>query len=267
MEQRRDATRRNRNIGTAKQGHGQDNELVIPESRHTLKIFWADLTSYHVVERRVKGKFITILVERTRVDCVHACTVDDLVFLLSHLPEADLAHFNLIILRQPKRKEAILSSCWGRAVFWVSVDKYEGPAIILEAQSLAKPLRWAKSLSPDRQHELERLKQDGHKVEADKRYHIITPTLEAIRATQLYRTLLHEIGHHIDYERTECEQWDQKTSLEKETFAHQHADKRRRELAEKGVIPFPRILSLGSLRSEGLALEDFQPLDEKQNVR
>ncbi|MBO0724602.1 MAG: hypothetical protein J2P52_03300 [Blastocatellia bacterium] len=30
MNQGRDATRRNRNIGTAKQGLGQDNRLVIP---------------------------------------------------------------------------------------------------------------------------------------------------------------------------------------------------------------------------------------------
>jgi hypothetical protein len=260
MTQGREPTRRNRNIGTAKQGHGQNNDLVIPGSWHSPTVFWENLTHYKAIERLIHGKSITIIVEKTRTDSFHACTVDDFWFLLAHLPKEDVENFNLIILRQPKRKEALLSGVWGRAVFWAEIGDREGPAIFLEAQCFSKPLRWSKSLSPDRQQELEKLKQDGHDIVTDKRQHLITSTIASVRATQLYRTLLHEMGHHIDYRRTNSDKWDQKTSLDKEIFAHQHADKRRQELIERGVIPFYRILDLGSLRSEGLALEDFWPV-------
>jgi hypothetical protein len=36
-------TRRNRNIGTAKSGHGLDNSLVIPSPRYESWVFWQNL--------------------------------------------------------------------------------------------------------------------------------------------------------------------------------------------------------------------------------
>lgn len=257
MNSQRNPIRRNRNIGTAKSGHDKDNSLVIAESRHKGTIFWANLTEYRVIERIIKGKGFKFIVEQTRAEYLHACTVDDLIYLLSQLPAEELADFNLIVLRQPKRKEEILASVWGRAVFWVEIGKHEGPAILLEAFDPSKPIRWSRSLTPDDRQELERLREDGHQVTTNSRAHIVRPTLETIRATQLYRTLLHEIGHHVDYRRSGCDAWDAKSSLDKEKFAHHFADLKRQQLIEQGVIPFPRIFDPGSLKSEGLTLSDF----------
>jgi hypothetical protein len=258
MRPGRSPARRSRNIGTAKQGHGSDNKLVIPGSIHgPLKFFWESLSSYQAVSRLIGGKQFTILVEKTRKDTCHACTVDDIAFLLGDLPHEDLRHFDLIVLRQPKRKEEILSSVWGRAAFSVEIGKHCGPAVMLEANAISKPLRWSKSLRPDYQAELERLKQDGHEVKTARSSHVITLSLDAVRSTQLYRTLLHEIGHHIDYRRTGDEAWDRKTSLEKESFAHGYADSMRQKLISQRVVPFERILDVKSLKRDGLSVDDF----------
>ena len=53
-----DATRRNRNIGTAKQGLGQDNQLVIPWCG--LKLYYENLTEYKVALRFDLGLFLLI---------------------------------------------------------------------------------------------------------------------------------------------------------------------------------------------------------------
>src|SRR5262249_2359915 len=147
----------------------------------------------------------------------------DISYLLRFVPPADLEELDFIVLRQPKRKEEVLNAAWGRWVPSVDIDKYEGSAIFLEATPLSPPLRWSKSLSPDRQIELERLRDDGHKIIATKRKYEISLSLESVRATQLYRTLLHEIGHHVDF-FNDCDAFANKPSSEKERFAHRYAD-------------------------------------------
>ena len=153
------STRRNRNIGTAKQGYGQDNRMVIP--RRSSPFFYEDLTDYSEVVTKAHCWEFRFIVEHTRPNCVHACTVDDLVEMLHLLPANDLAGINLVVLRQPKRKEELLQSCWGRLSFDARVGPYAGSAIFLESVDLADPIRWNKSLSPNNARELERLREDG----------------------------------------------------------------------------------------------------------
>ena len=256
-------TRRSRNIGTAKQGHGQDNRLVVPESRHSLRIYWADLKEYSVVIRTINFHTLHIIVEKTRDDACHACTVDDITSFLWHIPPADLAAVELIVLRQPTRKQTTLESVWGRAVFCVEIGAHIGPAVMLEAMTPDKPFRWSKSLAPDEQRELERLREDGHNISETRHNYVITPSLEAIRATQLYRTLPHEIGHQVDYRAYPYDDdgntaWDNKPSADKEAFAHRYADTLRRELKKQGIIPFPRQLNPETIALAGLNVSDFQ---------
>jgi hypothetical protein len=71
--------------------------------------------------------------------------------------------------------------------------------------------------------------------------------------------LLHEIGHHVDYTHNPDE-FDRKLSIEKETFAHKYADKRRAELEKRKEIPFERILSAKRLKEDKLRLSDFMAI-------
>ncbi len=267
--------RRNRNIGTAKSGYGQDNRLVIPTSWGDLNVFWGRVKKYRAVTRSVHGRDFSILVETTRSRCVHACTVDDLFHVLPFIPVRDLSGIDFIVLRQPKRKEEILASCWGRLAYRVEIDEYAGPTIVLEAVDHARPLRWSKSLSPDDSTELERLREDGHRVNSTKRGYAVELTVDSVRSTQLFRTLFHEVGHWVDYLETVerpvsnapdpseaylsySKRYDSKPKVEKESFAHRYAAQLRQELVKQKHIPFPRKLDLRSMRRDGLSEDDFR---------
>ena len=264
-------TRRNRNLGTAQSEHGQNNRMAIPHSYHDPRaVYWQRLTSYKVTRRQVNSLEITFLVEKTRADCVHACTIDDLVQMLLQVPGKDLRGIELIVLRRPRLKESLLSSVWGRLAYFACFGKYEGPSIILEAQDVRKPRRWNKSLTPDWAAELERLRADGHRITEDKRQYVIESTIDSARATQLYRTLTHEIGHWVDYLSSVEEpsdqghdysslwdRYDRKPSVDKESFAHQYADRLKCKLIAARVIPFERILDEQNLAKAGLRSDDF----------
>ncbi len=263
MNTGRNATRRNRNIGTAKQGHGQNNGFEIPTHNHSdgIVFHFEDLKNYRSVERLINSYPITFLVEETRDDCVHACTIDDITLVLQNVPIADLNGISLIVLRQPKRKEEIINPAWGRYVQYAVIDDFYGSAIFLEAVESSEPIRWSKSLSPDLQIELERLKADGHLVTTTKRHHLVLANLASVRSTQLYRTLLHELGHHVDRKRSE-EAFDAKPSKEKEVFAHRYADELRGTLNRKGILPFKRIIDIESLEADKLRIADFGTIEQ-----
>jgi hypothetical protein len=252
-------TRRNRNIGTSKSGHGQDNRLVISICDPDAVYHYESLKNYRAISRDIHRRPITFVVEETRADSYHACTVDDIAHLLQYIAPTDLEGIELIVLRQPKRKEEILNPLWGRVGFYVEIGKHRGRAIFIEAISLTKPMRWSKSLIPDFEIELERLREDGHEITTTKRHHIVSSSLESVRATQLYRTLLHELGHHIDYSRNP-DAFSRKVPHEKEAFAHRYADRIRDELAKEKVIPFERIVDATRIETEGLRMSDFTPI-------
>ncbi len=254
MKRGLDATRRNRNIGTAKRGLGQDNRLVIPWCG--LKLYYENLTEYKVVLRSVHSRPFPFIVERARSDSCHACTIDDIASVLQHAPFSDFFGIDFIVLRQPKRKEEIINPVWGRIAYFAEIGAYQGRAIFLEALNPSKPIHWPKSLTPDRQEELERLRADGHEIVTTRHGHRINVSLESIRATQLYRTLLHEIGHSVDNDRAPAA-FDRKSPLEKETFAHQYADKLRESLVRFGVIPFARMFDKKTIARDGLSVSDF----------
>jgi hypothetical protein len=256
MKAGHNATRRNRNIGTSKSGHGQNNRLAISICDPDAVYHYESLKSYRAIRRHIHHKPLTFVVEKTRADSYHACTVDDIAHLLQYIAPNDLEGIELIVLRQPKRKEEILNPLWGRVGFYVEIGKHRGRAIFIEAINLTKPMRWSKSLIPDFEIELERLRKDGHDIVTTKRHHIVSSTLESVRATQLYQTLLHELGHHIDYSRNP-DAFDRKIPHEKEAFAHRYADKVREELAKQKVIPFERILDSKSMETDGLRMSDF----------
>lgn len=192
-------TRRNRNIGTAKQGYGQDNELVVPCPAVEMKSFFERLSEYKTVTKEIKGHIFKFIVETTRKNSFHACTIEDIEQILIQIPKEDYGDLELIILRQPTRKEENLNSVWGRLIYSYEFENDYSPAVIIEAVDLDRTFKWSKKLSVDSQKELERLKEDGHKIKMGKRFYEAEYELKNIRATQLYRTLLHEFGHYVHY--------------------------------------------------------------------
>lgn len=258
--------RRNRNIGTAARGHGQDNQLVIPQRWSDERVFWEKLNDPVAVH----AGDLVVLVEPVLAGYMHACTPDDVLAVLREVPE-DLGDLRTVALRQPTRKQAVLRPVWGRLAYYAEIGPHRGPTVFLEAQEVGRVVRESTSMSVEDQREFDRLIADGHRPVRDARAFRYELTLKATRATQLYRTLLHEVGHQVDYMRSvEAPQTElgrdadfaesdaivnrywAKSSREKEAFAHRFADELGERLRHSGVFPFQRLADPGRLRSQGL---------------
>jgi hypothetical protein len=256
--------RRNKNIGTSKQGQGQNNKLTIPESSGILKSYYERLVDYQKTKREINGHAFLFVIEQTRENSKHACSIDDIATIIENIPQKNYGDLKLIVLRQPKRKEETLVPTWGRLIYSYEFENEYYPAIILEAVDFTKQFKWSSKLSIDSQKELERLKEDGHQIEYDGRNFVAEYKIENVRNTQLYRTLPHEFGHYaqfLDYvereylefiENSDFENVDSKFEgfdkrkedyfkiplAEKEKFANKYADKLKADLTSKKIIPF-----------------------------
>lgn len=250
-------TRRNRNIGTFKQGFKRQNRFDIPcYYIREGKFFHEKLTKYKKIGRQINGQLFTFIVEKTKKGWFHSCTIEDLEMILQHIPSTYYQNLRTIVLRQPKRTETIFSPVWGRLVFYYDFEDELFPAIILESVKNGSKFRWSRKADIDRQKELERLRNDDFEIIETKRSFEIDLTLEKVRNTQLYRTLLHEIGHYVQFCEDE-EKFNHLPTAEKEVFAHNFADKLKLELEQKGLIPFPRQFFLHRFEQNGLDINDF----------
>jgi hypothetical protein len=71
----RNPVRRNRNIGTAKQGFGQNNKLEISDSYRIVKEFYERLESYKKYKRTINGHNFLFIIEQPRKTSQHACSI------------------------------------------------------------------------------------------------------------------------------------------------------------------------------------------------
>jgi hypothetical protein len=123
--------------------------------------------------------------------------------------------------------------------------------ILLEAIDEGLRVDWSSSLDPEDQAELDRLRADGHAVDREGPRYTVSVTAPSARNTQLYRTLLHEIGHWFDWlEKVEApahrgevyndlaDFYFARPAAEREAFAHRYAEKIYRQLVQLGSIPF-----------------------------
>jgi hypothetical protein len=255
--------RRNRNIGTAKQGRGRTNTMTIPAVCHCERIWWENLGPHVVSDQSVGLHKITFIVEQTREGCVHACTVEDICRILSLIPASDMESLDTVVMRQPTRKQEAVNPAWGRLAYSTDLGRpgrktsRTGPALFLEAKDPTQVWKWNRKLCSDDSLELDRLRTDGHRVEDTGKRFVFHSNLESIRATQLYRTLPHEVGHWVDWleyvvrpARNDSglyevlsDRYFARPQREREQFAHQYADKLRKRLAAEGKIPFQPIRS------------------------
>ncbi|MCP4751133.1 MAG: hypothetical protein GY866_09580, partial [Proteobacteria bacterium] len=259
----------NRNVGTAKQGHGQDNELTIPNGcnwNYDWKAHWEKLSDYRVFRKEIGASRPAFVVEKPADGFYFALTPWDVIRFLNLLDEDLWNEVELFIWRNQFRKERILSGAWGRIAYWANIDsRLEGAAIFFHSQRKTFDTRWNKNLKPEDAKELERYREAGIKVFNEKRQLKLVSSPETDRCIQLYYTLPHELGHLDDYSKhwnwldegaefgrdddalEEGERridkgtphYDQKPDQEKEVYAHRFSDHLREKLKLNGRIPFP----------------------------
>ncbi|MGJ8654416.1 MAG: hypothetical protein ACSHX8_14240 [Opitutaceae bacterium] len=265
MNNGRNPTRRNRNIGTAKQGHGQNNKLTIPQPWDTDLSFYERIDSPKKQEIAIQGTKVTVITEALKKGYFYSCTSSDVQRILNHLPKDDLEDFEYIIFRQPKKKESILSAVWGRLIYSFEFEGAYGPAIIIEATPKWKTYTYPKKQSVEDALEFELLKKDGMVFKESKRDFVADIDESVIRSVQLYRTLLHEVGHYVHYldvvqrPEKEDEEIDEREARidtyfkvpkpEKESFANRYAVEMKLRLTKRGVIPFDKIEDIQSIQA------------------
>jgi len=249
-------TRRNRNIGTTRQGHGQDNRLVVPNPGRLVSPI-ERIGEHAAGQWRVGSREIRFVVGNLRENWQHPCTIGDVIRLLERIPESDWAGIGTILFRQPTRKQGLLKPSWGRLFYFGEITTARGrvvaygPMILLDAIERDHHFSWPTRLALDDQAELARLQADGHAVERTGNRYVVRAVPGSARATQLYRTLPHEIGHWFDWlEAVEApaargedfsalqDRYFARPREEREAFAHRYADCMRVGLMASGAIPF-----------------------------
>lgn len=267
-----DATRRNRNIGTAKSGLGKNNKFRVPDAWVEEESYWERLEKAVSLELQVHGRKFPFLVESVHKDFYHAVTPAEAERVLNLFPQDHIADLDFMVLRQQKTKERALEPKWGCFLAYSTTGKYIGKSIHLCSQEKHGVLKWRKSLTPEWQAELRRLEQDGHVRIPDPRVHRLQTSLEACRNTQLYHTLAHEVGHHVDamdnFERPgarDLETWKflfdryySRPSREREEYAHRYAREFHERQIEAGNLPIPRLLDFEKYEGLGLRPEWFE---------
>lgn len=199
----RNPTRRNRNIGTSKQGHGKDNRMVIPDRFSAYDPYELDFDSAILVQGELEHPGLRIYIEPVSQGFAHCCTPSEIVAVVAALPHEFTTRLH-VVLHQPTHKRQTLRPVWGRMLYLAGIRGHDAPTIMISAQKPEEPLRWSKKLGPRDMEELERLREDGHRVTLTRRHWEIQPSAESIRNTQLLRTLPHEIGHLADFQTFTC---------------------------------------------------------------
>lgn len=265
-------TRRNKNIGTKKSGYSQNNQLNIPQRRNDYREFWDDLVSPVIIPLTINEHDIKIYIEPVRGGYIHACTPQDIEAILKLIPTEHLENIEVFVLRQPKVKDERISSVWGRFSYCSALDDSYSNGVYIESTKINMELKWDKKLSVFSMKEFNLLKRDGHKIETTKRHHIIKTTPATIRNTQLFRTLPHEIGHSVDYDKNcntpyfeaydKYDNFDEaeyienvfssKTTLDKEEAANRYAREFYDKYFKLGELPFKQIYNEELLKKSGL---------------
>lgn len=193
------------------QGHGRDGEHRVPRHWRDTVVDWARSGDAESTVRRIGARALRFRVEPTREGSMHACTVDDVAHVLRSLPSGDLVSEPLaldiegVVFRQQTRKEEALGGAWGRLGYFCSVgtdsfgrDSF-GTVVQLTATEIPFVQTWPRSLGPDDQRELARLAHFADDVSAEPRGTRLTFELTGVRRVQLMYTLIHEVGHYVDY--------------------------------------------------------------------
>lgn len=177
--------RRNRNIGTKNQGLGNEN-LFKDELGFSAVNHFDKLNVDKVEKVKIKGKEFTFIQEKLKKDYDYYVSIDDLVDLMQKINIKYFSLLKFIVFAQPPKKEEILQKAWGRFLYSMKFRGEYSPAIVLNAININKKFKWSKKLLLNEKKELERLRNDGHKVIGMPKYYEIISTPESIRNTHCF---------------------------------------------------------------------------------
>lgn len=230
--------------------------MRIPESwvdKHgNVSFYFERIEPAYFAEEKVGHSHLKLIYETPYSGFSYGCTPPDILKALEAVVPKVPDLPEIIAFRQPTRKQTQLRPVWGRFLYFANFGRHEGTAIVLESQEIGSELRWPRRMTLEDRAEFDRLRADGHEFSENKRSFKATLSIEGIRNTILYRTLLHELGHWVQYhnevlnaptaldsDRNVAERLHfSKPSSEREAFAHRFATELADHLRQSDIIPF-----------------------------
>ncbi|MEM7221975.1 MAG: hypothetical protein AAF495_03290 [Pseudomonadota bacterium] len=156
-------------IGMAVFGRAWSKRQLVAHPRQAPERYAARLGPHEVIQSQLHGRPLTLLAEPARLGASYGCGPRDARHLLSLLPKPDLLGLDLVVLRQPSRREEIAGPLWARCLYRADFGRHKGSALLLEAVHL------------------------GHaKAQLSE---------AAVRDTMLYDRLLRAVGLWVDWQK------------------------------------------------------------------
>ncbi len=174
-----------------------------------------------VLRKNFGSDQILFIIDKLTPGYVHPCPVEDVETLIHRIPSKDIDGIKFIVFHQPTRKEEVAKPRWAAYYSEFAWREITGSAVFLEAINPGKAMKWDISLHPAAERELEDLKAEGHEITVLKKHIEISLDIESTRKTQLKRSFLHEVGHHVDYKK-DPSNFPKKSKYEKELFAEKY---------------------------------------------
>lgn len=179
--------RRNKKIGVKKQEHS--NTFVPPKIGSLLR-----------PTQSVVLNNIIYIIEKPDKGYTYSCTPQEVDAVIHKLPTQDIEGIVFVVFHQPTKKQGALMPTWAEYFDPLVRGKRQGAAILISAMGQV-PRKWPLTLQPQDLQELEKLKQEGHIVTKTRDYYLIESPQKAVKQTQLYRSVVHEVGHHVAYKK------------------------------------------------------------------
>ncbi len=215
-------------------------------------LFYERMEPAYFAQEDIGGFDVKVFYEMPNDGFTYGCSPPDVVKVLNAVAPNVPTLPDMIAFRQPTRKQRQLKPVWGRLLYFADFGAHDGSAIILEAQEMGATLSQSKQMSPEDRAELDRLRADGHVFNKTKRSFEALLSAQTVRATILFRTLLHELGHWIQYcddvlnattaldpdQDVASDLYFSKPGSEREVYAHRFADRLAARLRTSGTIPF-----------------------------
>lgn len=155
-----------------------------------------EICSSRLEMRHINGQPLRFLVEALRPCNLYLFTIDEAANLLRAVPGDDLEGLDLVVFHQPAVGEKA-GCCWGA---YTAEYRYEGRlrrAILLNSVNSHTHMVAVRQADRDAAQETECLREEGHKIALIDGRYIIASSRDAIRVTQLYRSIYHQVYHHV----------------------------------------------------------------------
>lgn len=154
-----------------------------------------EFDSPRVEVRAINGRPLLFIIECLRQQYRYLATINEVASILQAIPPDDMEGLELFAFHQPSPGEEA-GCCWSAYSRQFSFEGKPKRAIVLYAIDGREQHITVKQADRAAAEEAECLREDGHRVVLLGNRYIIASSQDAIRMSQLYRGIYHQLYYH-----------------------------------------------------------------------